>query len=387
MPLAEAPPATPAPAPEVEVISDEPYKPFERFFYPELRVPFVIGYQDADTKKTRVLGLISLAGQDRLGMNAWAINATYDSGVKYPNVSVSYGNAVLAPWYVLGSVDYTNTESEQDLQASLAASRSFWTTPVSFGILGLRRQYLDPDNGSPRELTSLVGPQIATSYFAGTGTAYGGTQKGLGLALSAGVFPRAFRTETALGDVRGQVDSYLGGLPGLGKDNLHLSVIGRFLPGAPEGLLAVGGISAGNPLYLSEKRVDPSIPHQFLPGIAFSEYLRGYEDFTFRARHVVIGNAAYTYRFIIDYGWASTLYLLPSLFVNQLEVEGFGSWARTDFRDNHRAAGGAVRLQLTFGQLIPVALYYQVAYRFDQCLDEDSINHCSEPLHFVGLSF
>ncbi|MFL5343958.1 MAG: hypothetical protein ACJ8AT_04160 [Hyalangium sp.] len=388
VPLAEAPPATPPPAPEVKVLSDEPYKPFERFFYPELRFPFLIAYQDADTHKTRVLGYLSLAGQDRLGFNAWAINASYDSGLQRPNLSVSYANALLAPWYVVGSVASTNTESEQDLQASLSTSRSFWTTPVSFELLGLRRQYLDLKTGAPIELTSLVGPRISTAYFAGEGTSYGGTQKALAFSLSAGVFPRAFRTETALGDVRAEVDTFTGGLPGLGKDNLELSVAGRFLPGAPDGLLEVGGITAGSPLYLSKKIQDPNIARRFQSGISFSEYLRGYEDFTFRARHAVIANANYRYRFIVDYGWASTLYLLPSLFVNQLEVEGFGTWARTDFKDDHRAAGGAVRLQLTLGQLIPLAFYYQVAYRFDQCVElESGSNQCSAPLHLVGLSF
>lgn len=387
VPVAEAPPATPAPSPEVDVVSDEPYHSFERFFYPELRAPFVIGYQDADTKKTRVLGYLSLAGQDRLGFHAWAINASYDSSLKRPDLSVSYGNAVLAPWYVLSTVASINTASEQDLQASISASRTFWTTPVAFGILGLRRQYIDPDTDANQELTSLVGPQLATAYFAGEGTTYGGTQKGLGFSLSAGVFPRAFRTETALGDVRAEVDTFTGGLPGLGKDNLELSVAGRFLPGAPEGLLAVGGITAGSPLYLSKEIQDPDISRRLQPGIAFSEYLRGYEDYTFRARHAVIANATYRYRFIVDYGWASTLYLLPSLFVNQLEVEGFGAWARTDFKDNHRAAGAAVRLQVTLGQLIPLGLYYQVAYRFDQCIEQEhGTNQCSAPLHLVGLS-
>ena len=63
--------------------------------------------------------------------------------------------------------------------------------------------------------------------------------------------------------------------------------------------------------------------------------------------------------------------------MNQFEVEGFGSWARTDFRDNLRAAGGAARLQLTLGGLVSLGLYYQYAQRFDRGLG---------PLHLVGLS-
>jgi len=379
VPVADAPMAEPPPPPgnKVDVISDEPYSPLERLIYPELRVPFAYAYRDPDTEEVNFVGFVSLAGQDRLGFHAWAINASYDSGLNNPEVSVSYGNAQLAPWYVLTSVFYGKDEEQQNAQASISASRSFWTTPVSIGLLGLRRQYFNA-NGTPRELTWLFGPEIATSYFAGAGTAYGGTQQGLGLSLSAGVFPRVFGTNATMGDVRVGVDTFLGGLPGLGKDNLSLSLTGRFLPGAPAGLLEVGGIVAGTPVYLSRESRSPSTPRQFQPGAAFSEYLRGYEDFTTRARHVVIGDALYRYRFIVDYGWASTLYLLPSLFVNQLEVEGFGSWARTDFRENLRAAGGAVRLRLTFGGLLPVGLYYQYAYRFDREVG---------PLHLVGVSF
>ncbi|WP_224371421.1 hypothetical protein [Hyalangium versicolor] len=389
VPLADAPLAVVPPAPEVEVQSDVPYSRLERLFYPELRVPFVYAFKNEDTEKLQVVGLISLAGQDRLGFHAWAINALYDSGVErpMPSVSVSYGNAVLAPWYLQTDAAYARDEDQEDIQASLTGSRTFWTTPVAFGLLGLRRQFLDPADGTRENVTSLFGPQIATAYFAGEGTSYGGTQRGLGLSLSAGAFPKAFGTDSAMGDVRAEAETYLGGLPGLKRDNLYLSVAGRFLPGAPNGLLEVGGIAAGAPFFQSEDNRDRGLSRQYQPGLAFSEYLRGYEDITFRARHAVIGNALYRYRFIVDYGWASTLYLLPSLFVNQLEVEGFGSWARTDFKDNHRAAGGAVRLQLTLGQLIPLGLFYQVAYRFDSCVEESSANQCSKPLHLVGLAF
>jgi hypothetical protein len=288
---------------------------------------------------------------------------------------VSYGNAQLAPWYVLTSVGYSKDDEQQDTQASISASRAFWTTPVSIGLFGLRRQYFD--DGSPEQLTSLFGPEISTSYFAGAATPYGGTQKGLGLSLSAGVFPRAFGSNATMGDVRAEVDTFLGGLPGLGKDNLYLSLAGRFLPGAPDGLLEVGGIVSGTSLYQSQRTRGINPPRQFQVGTAFSEYLRGYEDFTTEANHAIIGNALYRYRFIVDYGWASTLYLLPSLFVNQLEVEGFGSWARTDFERDLRAAGGAVRLQMTLGSLVPIGLYYQYAARFDRGLG---------PLHLVGVS-
>jgi hypothetical protein len=378
VPLVEAPIAEPPPAPgrAVEVLSDEPYSPLERIWYPELRVPFILAYQDPDTEKLGVTGFLSLSGQDRLGFHSWAINASYDSISRNPSIAVGYGNAVPAPWFLQTSVGYAKTEEQLDLQASLTASRSFWTTPVVFGVFGLRRQYFE--DGQPTVLTSLFGPEIATAWFAGEGTSYGGTQRGLGLSGSAAVYPRAFGSNATMGDLRGEVTTYLGGLPGLGKDNLALSVAGRFLPGAPRGLLEVGGIPLGSPFFQSEPSRGPGLPDQLRPGTAFAEYLRGYEDFSVRARHAVIGSAHYRYRFIIDYGWASTLYLLPSLFVSQFELQGFGSWAITDFEDHHRAVGGAAQLRFTLGQLIPLGLYYQYAHRFDHGLD---------PLHLVGLAF
>ncbi|MDY7228131.1 hypothetical protein [Hyalangium rubrum] len=384
-PPAEDPVAVPPPAPgkEVEVLSDEPYSSLERLHVPELRIPLVLAYQDTDTEKLAVVGLVSLSGQDRLGFHAWSINASFDTSAGNPSVSASYGNAALAPWYVLTSAAYGESDTERDLQGVISATRSFWTTPVAFSLLGLRRQYLNANQ--PRLLTSIFGPEVATAYFAGEGTSYGGTQKGLGLSLSAAVYPKSFGTDDTLGDIRAGVDTYFGGLPGLGADNLQVSIRGRFLPGAPDGLLEVGGIAQGNPLYQSRDTTGaPGLGRQYEPGLAFTEYLRGYEDVTLRAKHVVIGDARYRYRFIIDHGWASTLYLLPSLFVSQFEVEGFGSWARTDFRDNFRAVGGAARLQLTLGQLLPIGLYYQYAYRFEPPVN--SRGALIRELHLIGLS-
>jgi hypothetical protein len=200
------------------------------------------------------------------------------------------------------------------------------------------------------------------------------------VSLSAALYPKAFGSDDTVGDLRAEVDTYFGGLPFLGKDNLELSLTGRFLPGATPGLLEVGGLAAGNTLYRSQDPESPTTPRQFQVGVSFAEYLRGYEDLTLRARHALIGNARYRYRVIIDYGWASTLYLLPSLFITQFEVDGFGAWARTDFRFHHRVVGGSARLNLTLGQLLPLGIYYQYAYRFD-------LPERLRDLHLVGLSF
>ncbi|SEL20597.1 hypothetical protein SAMN05444354_104273 [Stigmatella aurantiaca] len=403
VPVAEAPPAPalatfplseppPSPGQEVEVLADRPYRPLEGLLIPELRIPLVLAYRDEISEELHLTGLVSLAGQDRLGFHSYALNASFDTGRNTPSLVFSYGNALLAPWYLLTSVGYAQTEEEQEfrngtftldqkeLQASLFVSRSFWTTPVSLGFIGLRRRYEYEEIPTSAVLTTLFGPSFATAYFAGEGTSYGGTQRGLGLSLSGAVYPKSFGSETTMGDVRVEAETYLGGLPFLGRDNLTLSVAGRFLPGAPRELLEVGGLAAGNTLYRSEETggQGPGIPLQYQPGLSFSEYLRGYEDYTIQARHAVIGNAQYRYRVIIDHGWASFLYLFPSLFVSQLELEGFGAWARTDAKADFRSAGGAARLRLTLGQTVPVSIYYQYAHRFDAN---------RQPLHFVGLGF
>jgi hypothetical protein len=384
--------APPAPGREVKVLTDGPYRSLEGLLIPELRIPLVLFYRDEISEELHLTGLVSLAGQDRLGFHSYALNAAFDTGRNTPSLLFSYGNALLAPWYLLTSVGYARTEEEQEfrngtftleqqeLQASVSVSRSFWTTPVAVGFIGLRRRYEYEEIPSSDVLTTLFGPSFATSYFAGESTSYGGTQRGLGLSLSAAVYPKSFGSETTMGDVRAEAVTYLGGLPFLGRDNLTLSVAGRFLPGAPRELLEVGGLAVGNSLYRSGETggQGPGIPLQYQPGLSFSEYLRGYEDYTVQARHVAIGNAQYRYRIVIDHGWASLLYLFPSLFISQFELEGFGSWARTDAKADFRAAGGAARLRLTLGQTIPVTLYYQYAHRFDAG---------RQPLHFVGLGF
>ncbi|WP_223646180.1 hypothetical protein [Corallococcus sp. EGB] len=374
-------PVTPPPVVghAVDVLTDEPYSPLEGFFVPNYRVPYFYTVpNDVDANAPFIGGGISIAGQDRLGFNAYALTLTYDTKVKQPGVSFAYGNALLSPFYIQISGAYLREDNRTDLQATAFASRTFWTTPVSFGVLALERRF-DATERRPAITTRLIGPEVAASYFAGEGTSYGGTQRGLGLSMSGGVFPKAFTRNSTVGDVRLGVDGYLGGLPFTGKDNLQLSVAGRALPGAPDGLLEVGGILPGQAFFLNrDSTSDGGLPLQLQPGIAFSEYLRGYEDHTFRARNVLLANARYRYRFIIDYGWASTLWVLPSLFISQVELEGFGAFARTDNRNNHTAVGGTATLRLNMGQAYNFAFFYQYAHRFEDGFGD---------LHLIGVTF
>ncbi|MFE8597997.1 TolB family protein [Archangium violaceum] len=388
--LAQAPSPAPEPAEAtskasapyqghtLDILTDKPYSPMERFFLPELRAPYFYALPDPDNGNRPIFyGGLALAGQDRLGFHQYALLAQMDSQLKDPSVSFSYATALTAPWYTSLTVARLVQDGRRDLQASLSTSREFWTTPVSFNLLALRRDYYATDT-RPAARTMLLGPEASISYFAGESTSYGGTQRGVGLSLGAGVYPLAFDNANPFADLRAEATAFLPGLPLLLRDNLQLTAIARFLPNAPEGLLQVGGIQAGTALTFREGPEDSrSLPLRLQPGISFSEYLRGYEDYALSARSVLLAQARYRYRVIIDYGWTSFFWLLPSFFISQVELEAFASWARTDLRDNHRAVGGALYLRTTFGQAVPLSLFYQYARRFDDGLGD---------LHLVGFA-
>ncbi|WNG48023.1 hypothetical protein F0U60_30685 [Archangium minus] len=389
--VAQAPSPAPAPAVatskasapyqghELNILSDVPYSPLERFFLPELRAPYVYALPDADDTN-RLVGYagVALAGQDRLGFHQYALLVEADTKLREPSLSFSYGTALTAPWYTSLSAVRIAQADRRDLQAALSTSRVFWNTPVSFSLLALRRDWYSTSR-HPNVHTSLIGPEASVSYLASEGTSYGGTQRGLGLSLGAGVYPLAFANTEPFADLRAEATAYLPGLPLLKRDNLQLTATARYLPNAPEGLLQVGGIAFGSPFVLRREGPEDTrtLPLRLQPGTSFSESLRGYEDFALSARNALIASARYRYRIIFDYGWTSFLWLGPSFFISQLDLEAFGSFARTDLRDNHRAAGGAVFLHTTFGQSVGVSLFYQYARRFDDGLGD---------LHLVGFS-
>jgi hypothetical protein len=177
-------------------------------------------------------------------------------------------------------------------------------------------------------------------------------------------------------DLRGSVNLALP-LPISKRHSFMVNATGRVLPGGPAGALRVGGTSSLTTL-VSNGRGDPfpAGPGVFLPG-ALVEGLRGYDDFALRAQYVAIFNARYRYSFIIDSGFASLLYIFPSLFFRQVDLEGFGAAAVTESQVA-RSAGAAISLRTSLGGLFPFSLTYQFAWRFDFGLP---------PLHVIGISF
>jgi hypothetical protein len=156
-------------------------------------------------------------------------------------------------------------------------------------------------------------------------------------------------------------------LPLYRRHTLTLDGRVRDLAGAPTGerLLRVGGYTL-LPLARGSDQPERTVAdYPFLPpGAAFVEPLRGFEDYPLAVDRIGIGSARYRLPFIIDYGWASTLWLLPALFVQQIDLDLFGV-AATDGTsgDKHTAAGGSLSLRLALWT-VPITVQYQLARRF-----------------------
>ncbi len=362
----------PLPAPlsvpgEVLLVRDAPAPPLEDFWVPNLRTPFIaFATQSTANGGTQFLPIVGLSvqGVDRLGLNAYALNLYYEGNTSGPSFSIGYGNYQLAPVMLTvvgaraaapGVVDYSLTLSAQD---------TFWTTPVTLSLLLLHRDQA----AVPATLqATLGGPSLSAVYEATETTPYGGIRLGLLLSGEAAYFP--------VGTLHfGDVGATLGGwlpLPWYNRDNLFLSLSGRTLPGAPARLLEVGGVPRG--IFEVHPGVDYSQPGPNLavfPNISFVEPLLGYEDTTLRCDSVVIAEALYTFPFIIDRGWASVLWVLPSLFLRQVDLQAFANvaWTRNVGWSAHQAVGAAVLLRTTFGGALALSFYYQFAWRFEDGL-------------------
>ena len=352
--------------------TEHDYSAFDHLLRPNFRVPFALLTPRNDGGYD-FFGSLSVQGQDRLGLHSYAGNVYWATGDHGPSFDLTYGNAQLAPWYLALSGGRTDDGTVEDRFLRLSASRSFWTSPVDFSVLGVRRN----DRGYKVPVRSqLVGPSLSTRWVAADGTAYGGTRLALAFAASASTFPKAFGSDFNLSDFRAQVAGVVP-LPFSSRHALSLSLVGRTLPGAPGGLLRVGGVNSALLGVLNHPELTEIYSGKRLP-IDFIEPLRGYEDVTLRANRVAIASATYRLHIPLDRGTASILYLLPSFFANELQFDAFGEIARTIGPDTsyHRVVGASIRLNSTIGSALPLSLFAQIAYRFDDGLP---------PLFFAGV--
>ncbi len=361
------------PAP-LEVTSDEKYSSLEQLFVPQLRVPSgTIGFgpnaSDGSPTFTGSVAL-SLMGRDRLGKHTWAINGYLGIPALENQLQLGYRNLTLAPWSLIASAERTAYATEAYWTGGLYASRTVFTVPLFFGV---QTEVWQPFGQAAEK---FIGPTFAISYAAGDSTAYAGAQRTFSFSLDVSAYPRFLASERDMLDVRSSVGLSLP-LPFSKRHSFSVSATGRALPGAPSGALRVGGTSSLTTLF-ERGSTDPFPvgPGVYLPG-TLVEGVRGFDDFALRAQYLALFNGRYRYSFIIDRGFASLLYIFPSIFFRQVDVEAFGAAAITESQVA-RSAGAAISFRTSIGGFIPVSLTYQFAWRFDFGLP---------PLHVVGVSF
>jgi WD40-like Beta Propeller Repeat len=346
---------------------DGPAPALEDFWVPTLRTPFfAFSTRSTPSGGTEILPVVgvSVEGVDRLGLHAYAVNVAYEAHDPGPSFSVGYGNYQLAPVWLTVVGARAAAPGVVDYSLTLAAQRTFWTTPVTLSFLVLHRDQADLP--TPLRAT-LGGPGLSALWESTETTPYGGVRLGLLLAGEAAYYP--------VGTLHfGDLGATLGGwlpLPWYYRDNLFLSLRGRTLPGAPARLLEVGGAARGIfELHPGPDRAQLGPDLAVFPNISFLEPLLGYEDTTLRCDASVIAGLLYQFPFIIDRGWASVLWVLPSLFLRQVDLQAFGNiaWTNDVGWSVHRVVGAAVLLRTTFGGALALSFYYQFAWRFDDGL-------------------
>lgn len=352
-------------APPLKVTSDEKYSSLDHLFLPQLRVPAIttIGTQGATFS-------VSLMGRDRLGRHNWAINGYLSVPNLENTVQLGYRNLSLAPWSFIVSGERSAFTSEAFWTGGVFASRTVFSVPLFFGM---QTEVWQPFG---QAVEKFIGPTFALSYAAGDSTAYAGPQRTFSFSMDVSAYPQFLGSDRDMLDLRGSVGLAFP-LPLSKRHSFIVSATGRALPGAPPGALRVGGTSSLTTIFQrGSSDPFPAGPGVFLPG-TLVEPLRGYDDFAIRAQYLGLFNARYRYSFIIDRGFASLLYIFPSIFFRQLDVEGFGAAAFTESQ-MARSAGAAISFRVSLGGFIPLSLTYQFAWRFDFGLP---------PLHVVGFSF
>jgi hypothetical protein len=388
----------PPPELDVPVLSDEPYTPLDHIWAPSLRGPFVLfGSRDQyGGPQATVYGGVSLQGSDRLGLHNYALNVGYQTSDPGPTFSVGYGNYQLAPVYLQALFSRTSEPalrdvsnggyipSVVDMSGSISASRTFWTTPLSLNFFGVHRKESVKEGGS--RSSDLLGPGISTAWSALESTPYAGARRGIALTGSAQWFAKTFGSDFTFADLRATAAFYTP-LPFWARHTLQLTVRGRALAGAPARLLRVGGSNLGFLEWDSQPdKFQAPTDLTLFPDITFREPLRGYEDATLRCNEVVIFGARYRAPIIVDFGWASFLWILPSVFIRQADIEVFGEWAHTwtdasnsypASTGDHRTFGAALYFRTLWGSAVPLSFFYQFAVRPDDGLT---------PLHVIGVS-
>jgi len=377
-PLPPLPPAASAGMPPASVLATRrPASSFDHLFVPSLIAPTT--YTGPDST---LLGLV-LSGADHLERHRWTLAGLYQFQGHLWSGSAGYANRQLAPLTIELSVSQYATRQEppvilpqpggdellyrRDRRALLDVQRSFYGSPVGVGFQFLERKNPGNQLWVPRDpLRRFAGPFLFASYAGVESTRYTGARRALTLDVYGAAFPADLTTApSAFADVRGRLGVAIP-VPPLRRDRLTLIVRGRGLAGLPasDPLLQVGGPLAGTVWTGSNRdEVESTVPASLSLQMPFAESLRGYEDHALATNRIFIADLTYRYPFIIDWGSASTFVVLPSFFLQQIDLNLFATGATTgDAGDRHAAAGGSLAAFVVFGQAA-LSVKYQVARR------------------------
>ena len=383
---AAQPPEVAVQPPEAVVIErDEPYHATDHLLTPQLR-----GVSLQQVGRAGLLGDLVLAGGDRLQFHRWALDGLLQINGDRPGygVAAGYANRQLAPWTILATglalryhdqrpaappqmspvpiapLPFLLTKTE--LQGNLLVTRDFYGTPFQLG-------FDVTDDRQPGEPTLRVqhrrvaGPFISAAYEGVETTPYTGVRRAGAALPSVDLYPGAWNTAGAtVTDLRLELVGVTP-LPLSRRHTLSLDLRGRALTGLPDGQrwLQVGGGTTALARRGATEPVPREVSVDALPDLRFTEPLRGYEDFPIATDRVFIAQLTYRYPLIVDRGTLSSLWILPSSFLRQIDLELFASGASDGRSDApHAAGGGAVTFELALWR-VPFSVRYQIARRVE----------------------
>jgi hypothetical protein len=382
---AAAAPAAPAaasagPPPPSVLATEAPASALEHLFVPSLRGPTL-----ASTDNTTLLGLV-LSGADHLEQHRWTVSGLYQFEGHLFSGSFAYANRQLAPFTIdVSASQFSARELPpssvgqpaasnyslflRDRQAQLDIQRSFYGDPVGLGFAAIERYRPDDPDAmliSRYPLQRFAGPYAFASYAGVESTPYTGTRRALFLDAYAAAFPARFTTApSGFTDLRARAGVQVP-LPFLRRHRLTLIARGRELAGLSDGdpLLQVGGGLSGTLWEHSNRQeVVSGVPPLSPTQMPFVETLRGFEEHALATNRALIGDLSYRYPFIIDWGSASTFGLLPSFFLEQLDLVLFGTAATLGATGGrHASAGGSLTAFIDLGAAT-LSLRYQLARR------------------------
>ncbi len=358
-------------------LSDTPFSIFDHLFTPQLHaLTFLVATDET------LVG-VTLGGGDHLGLQRWGLTGYFQPFVTGSD-HVHYGgdaqylNMMLAPLRIYAEVSQlawgeefntsdglAHVDTHRTRDALLSLSRTFRRS-IAVALTGLYTDDEQREPGFDPLLRHLAGPQLAVAYRGAETTRYTGDRRALEASAAAAYYPEAASSFASdIVDLGGAL-GVTAPLPIGRRHTLSLRLRGRALVSHAEtGLLELGGQSIGA-TFRSNANTSSDPPAyndgRFPPNLRFVETLRGYEDFPVTTDRAGIADVTYRYPLVIDRGAASVLWILPSTFVRELDVEVFGAGAVDQAHELHVAAGGALTLSLALWRQ-SFYVIYQVARR------------------------